>query len=244
MLIVRGKTLLTAIIIILMAAILVNIIPSAPQATQQTATLTAPTRGAPKLIIDAGHGGADGGAVSLSGVKESEINLKIAVKLDQIAGFLGHSAIMTRSSEEISYSSNADTIHRKKSEDQRNRIALINSVPGAYLISIHQNKYTDGGPSGAECLYAPTGGSKEIAEHIQALLVREIDSSNRRAAKRIPKSIYLMNHVNCPAVLIECGFLSNAREEALLTSDGYQLKMAAAIAAGFFSSFTGGTNES
>lgn len=202
------------------------------------------------LIIDAGHGGEDGGAVSPSGVKESEINLEIAMKLDQIMGFYGIQTVMTRTSEVLDYSAKSDTIREKKSEDQKSRLKLIMQTDRAILISIHQNKYPDTSPFGAQALYAPTNGSKEFAEYMQKALVAALNPKNRRSAAKVPANILLMNHIKCPAILIECGFLSNREEEKLLKSDAYRLKVAAVIAAGFLYNqnslvdiYAGGTNE-
>lgn len=202
------------------------------------------------VVIDAGHGGADGGAISLSGAKESTINLDIAQRLELILAFYGKQVVMTRNSEDLDYSKNSDTIRKKKAEDQNRRLELIHSVQNAVLISIHQNIYPDSGPSGAQVLYAPTSGSKEFAVLMQQRLVDSLDSQNRRTAAQIPVSILLMNNITCPAVLVECGFLSNYNEEKLLLSDSYRLKVAAVIAASYLgnensltNTNTGGTNE-
>lgn len=202
------------------------------------------------LIIDAGHGGEDGGAISLSGVKESEVNLAIAAKLDQIIAFFGVPTIMTRYSEELHYSEKSDTIREKKAEDQNKRLQLINGINNAVLISIHQNKFPDGSPFGAQVLFSPTNGSKEFANYMQTLLISSLNTKNRRSASKVPNNILLMNHVKCPAILIECGFLSNAGEEKLLMTDAYRLKIAAVIAAGFLDNQqtlidinSGGTHE-
>lgn len=203
------------------------------------------------LIIDAGHGGADGGAVSLTGVKESEINLDIAQKLELILVFFGERPVMTRNSENLNYSDKADTIREKKAEDQNRRLQLINGSENAVLISIHQNTYPGGSPSGAQVLYSPTNGSKEYAEYMQQLLIDKLNTKNRRTASKIPDNILLMTHIKCPAILIECGFISNVVEEQLLKTDTYQKKIATVIAAGFLYSrdglteiISGGTNES
>lgn len=202
------------------------------------------------LIIDAGHGGADGGAVSISGTKESEINLDIGVKLDQIMGFFGVQTIMTRNSETLEYSQKSDTIREKKAEDQQNRLQLINRIKNAVLISIHQNIFPDESPFGAQVLFAPTNGSKEFAEYMQALLINTLNPHNRRSASKVPNNILLMKHCSCTAILIECGFLSNPQEEKLLNTDAYRLKIATAIAAGYLDNQDtlldinpGGTNE-
>jgi len=203
------------------------------------------------LIIDAGHGGADGGAISLSGAKESQINLEIALKLDQIMGFYGIESVLTRTSEVLDYSGKAHTIREKKAEDQKRRIKLINETDNAVLISIHQNIFPDGSPSGAQVLYAATPGSEEFSEFMQKSLIGALNPQNRRTATRIPKSILLFSKISCPAILIECGFLSNAAEERLLRTDTYRLKVAAVIAAGYLCNkkalseiYSGGTNES
>ena len=140
---------------------------------------------------------------------------------------------MTRTTEDLDYSEGSDTIREKKVEDQRRRLALINSTEHAVLLSIHQNTYPSGGPYGAQVLYAPTAGSKEFAERVQLLLVGALNNQNRRAAAQVPDSLLLMNHIKCPALLIECGFLSNPTEEKLLMTGDYRLKIAAVIAAGY-----------
>ncbi len=204
------------------------------------------------LIIDPGHGGEDGGAVSLSGAKESEINLDIALKLDQIMGFFGVQVVMTRDTEELDYSENANSIREKKVEDQNKRLRLINETENAALISIHQNKFPDESPFGAQVLFAPTDGSKAFAEYMQKAVINALNAKNRRAAAKVPSNVLLLNHIKCPAILIECGFLSNFEEERLLLTDEYKLKVAAVIAAGFIynqdtlidiNNVQGGTNE-
>jgi N-acetylmuramoyl-L-alanine amidase len=192
----------------------------------------APTPGI-TLVIVAGHGGEDGGATSPGGARESVINLDVARRLYQLMGFFGVDAVMTRTSEQIQYSEGAATVRARKAEDQKNRLSLIRATENAALISIHQNKYTSEGPFGAQALFAPTVGSEEFAQALQSLLASALNPGNYRAAAKIQDSIYLMNNVSCPAILIECGFLSNPREEALLQTDAYRLKIAAVIAAGF-----------
>ncbi len=204
------------------------------KAKTAAAALTAPV--GTTLIIDAGHGGADGGAVSISGVKESEINLEIALKLDQIMGFYGVQTILTRNSETLNYSEKANTIRAKKVEDQNKRLRLINETDNAVLISIHQNTYPNSSPFGAQVLYAVTDGSREFADYLQNMLINALNTRNRRSASRVPKSVMLFNHIHCPALLIECGFLSNSEEERLLKTDSYRLKIAAVIAAGYLAS--------
>ncbi len=185
------------------------------------------------LVIDAGHGGEDGGATTDDGVCESEINIAIAHKLNAIAGLLGVGTVMTRESETIDYPEEADTIAKKKVYDQKARVSLINSIDDAVLISIHQNKYPDARPSGAQALYGKADGSQELGELIHENLIQNLCPENRRVAAPISDSIYLMQNISCPAVLVECGFLSNPDEAALLQTTDYQLKLAVCIMASY-----------
>ena len=184
------------------------------------------------LVIDPGHGGEDGGAVSLTGAYESSINLSIALKAEQLAAFFGLPPVMTRTSEDIEYPTDATTIRAKKVADQKNRVALIESVENALLISIHQNKYTTSRPYGGQVFYAATDGSEIFGEYIQQRLFENTDAGNRKTAVKIPDSIYLMNAIDCPGILVECGFLSNNVEAQLLEQDDYQKRMALIIIGG------------
>lgn len=187
------------------------------------------------LVIDAGHGGEDGGAVSVTGVPESQINLAIACKLEDILALYGVAPQMLRREDISLHDSDASTLREKKVSDLHNRVSLIEGAENPLLISIHQNSYPEARYHGSQVFYAPTKGSKEAAEHIQQALAAGLDPQNTRAAKQIPDSVYLMNHITCPAVLIECGFLTNPEEEALLRQDSYQRKIAAVLASAVLS---------
>jgi N-acetylmuramoyl-L-alanine amidase len=191
------------------------------------------------LIVDPGHGGEDGGAVSENGLVESGVNLDIAKRVDALAAFFGVRTVMTRESEAIEYSANASTTRMRKTEDQHARLALIRASDSAVFLSIHQNQYPKPGPFGAQVLYAGTPGSAEFGNTMQTALTGALNPSNRRAASRIEDNIFLMNHIDCPAVLVECAFLSNPTEEALLKTELYRLKLAAVITAGFLQSRAG-----
>lgn len=182
------------------------------------------------LVLDAGHGGEDGGAVSLTGVPESGINLAIVLKLDQILGLYGQTPVVLRTSDISLHDESAGTLREKKVSDLHNRVSAVESVENAVLLSVHQNTFTNQKYHGAQVFFAPTDGSEALAVHIQEGLRTVLDLENARQAKPIPDTVYLMNHISCPGILIECGFLSNPEEEALLRSDGYQTKLAAAMA--------------
>ena len=186
---------------------------------------------AEQLIIDAGHGGEDGGAVSLSGVAESGINLAIALRLDQLLGLYGTAPILLRSDDRSLHDSDAQTLREKKVSDLHNRVNVIESHPGATLISIHQNTFQNQKYHGAQVFYSPTPNSQPLAALAQELLRQTLDPSNERVPAQIPESVYLMNHISCRAILVECGFLSNPEEDRLLQSEAYQRKISAALAA-------------
>lgn len=182
------------------------------------------------LVLDAGHGGEDGGAVSATGSKESDINLSIVLKIDQLVGFCGISAVLTREDDRSIHDASAETLREKKLSDIHNRVSLIDSIDHAVLLSVHQNSYQDPRYSGAQVFYGSAEGSQNWGEQTQELLRRALDAGNDRAAKQIPDTVYLMNHISCPAILVECGFMSNGEEASLLLTTEYQKKVAAALA--------------
>ena len=184
-----------------------------------------------QIIIDPGHGGADGGAAGVTGVQEAPINLAVARKLRLVLALCGVDALMTRTDETTLADPEAQTISAKKVTDIKNRVAFINQVPGGLLVSIHQNMYTQSQYSGAQVFWSPTQHSQDLAEYTQTVLRQALNPDNRRMAKQAEAGIYLMNHITCPGVLVECGFLSNPAEEQLLAREDYQTRLAAAIAA-------------
>lgn len=204
----------------------------------QSTTAVAPimTGKADTLILDAGHGGEDGGAVSITGVPESQMNLAIVLKMDDILAFYGTSPILLRTEDVSLHDSTAVTLREKKVSDLKNRVAAIQAAGNATLISIHQNSYPDGRYHGAQVFYAPTDGSMELAQHIQNAFKASLQPDNNRERKLIPDTVYLMNHITCRAVLVECGFLTNPEEEVRIRDDGYQRKLAALLSSAWLTS--------
>ena len=186
-------------------------------------------RAAP-LILDAGHGGEDGGAVSVTGAPESRINLEIVQRLRDTLALYGVDPVVLREADVSLHDPEASTLREKKRSDLKNRVRTVEAVEGGTLLSIHQNSYPGSQYRGAQAFYAPTGGSRELAEQVQTALREKLQPDNSRQAKPVPESVYLMNHVSCPAVLVECGFLTNPEEEALLRDGGYQKQLAAVLA--------------
>lgn len=195
--------------------------------------------GAAVLILDAGHGGEDGGAVSLSGVAESGINLAIVKKLDGLAGLYGVPAVLTRAEDCSLADESAATLREKKRSDLQNRVALVNGIPNACLLSIHQNNFSSRSVSGAQVFYRDTDESARWAALTQEALRCAVNPENDRTAAVIPDSVYLLKNITCPAILVECGFLSNPTEEQKLLDEGYQSRLAAAIFSGYLFFFTG-----
>lgn len=181
------------------------------------------------LIIDPGHGGLDGGALSADGVKESEINLSIAQKLNALCHLYGIPTVMTRSDEVINYPSGAETISECKKADQEMRLSLIRDYPHGILFSIHQNYFPSERVNGVQVLYGHDEKSRELGELLQTALCSTLCPDCRRLAAEVEDNIYLMKHCGCVSALIECGFLSNPSESERLQTDSYQIKIASAL---------------
>lgn len=181
------------------------------------------------IVIDPGHGGEDGGATSCTGRMESNYNLEISRRLDDLMHLLGYQTVMTRTSD-VSIYTTGDTIARKKISDLKERVRIVNNTSNALLLSIHQNQFSDSRYSGAQVFYAKTDGSKELGQGLQTQLVASLNPGSNRKSKPV-SGVYLMENIRCTGVLIECGFLSNPQEEAKLRSGEYQKKLCCVIAA-------------
>ena len=180
------------------------------------------------VIIDAGHGGIDGGATSCSGVLESHINLQIAHVMDDLFQLLGYRTLMIRTTDESVYTE-GETIAAQKVSDLKNRVNVGNTTENAVYLSIHQNTFSDSRYGGAQVFYGQDKAGKTLADNLQKVLIDTLNPGSNRSIKKA-KGVYLMEHLTCTAVLIECGFLSNPEEEALLRSKNYQQKLCCVIA--------------
>lgn len=179
------------------------------------------------VVIDAGHGGIDGGAVSCTGVSESEINLNIALRLNDLMHLLGIETKMIRETD-MSVHTKGETIAAKKVSDLKNRVSITNRTSKAILISIHQNYFPDQKYAGAQVFYADPTISKILGISMQNALVTALNPASNRKAKQTD-NIYLLKNIINPGILIECGFLSNPQEEAKLRDPQYQKLLCAAI---------------
>lgn len=180
------------------------------------------------FIIDPGHGGVDGGATSCTGKLESAFNLEIGLRLRDLMHFLGYQTRIIRT-EDISVYTEGETIAAKKMSDLKERARICNSTDGAILLSIHQNTFPESKYSGSQVFYAGTEHSEAMAKALQKNLIATLNPGNNRNAKQA-KGVYLMEHISCPGILIECGFLSNPEEETKLRSAEYQKELCCVIA--------------
>jgi N-acetylmuramoyl-L-alanine amidase len=167
----------------------------------------------------------DGGATSCSGVLESHTNLQIALRLEDLFHLLGHDTKMIRRTD-ISVYTEGESIAAKKVSDLKQRVKLVNETSGAILISIHQNYFSDSRYSGAQVFY----GNHDKAEALAAVLQQGFSTTGSTRSSKHAKGIYLLENVTCPAVLVECGFLSNPAEDRYLQSPEYQKIICCVIA--------------
>ncbi len=186
-----------------------------------------------KVIIDAGHGGVDGGAVSNDGTCEKDINLQIALFLNEMLKMSGAETIMTRSTDVSIHDNTCETIRAKKVSDIHNRLKILSSNPDYLFVSIHQNSFQDERYNGAQLFYSPNNGeSVELAKCLQNAFSTRLQKDNERQIKKCTTDVYLIYNAKTTAVLCECGFLSNKEELKKLKNPEYQKQVAFCIYSG------------
>ena len=183
------------------------------------------------LIIDPGHGGFDPGAVALDGTTESKINLAVGLQMEEMARLLGVETDMTRR-EDVSTESDANAaVRQRKNSDLKNRVEQINGISGGVLVSLHQNSLPQvPAVHGAQVFYSEVEDSRELAETVQSALNTVINDRNKEV-KAAGGGVYLLKNAKIPAILVECGFLSNGDETALLNTQAHQNRLALTILA-------------
>ena len=184
------------------------------------------------VVIDAGHGYPDGGAEALDGTLEKDLNLKIATFVQEFMEQGGVDVIVTRADDEGIFEKNADNIKQKKRSDIKNREKLMNGSNADIFISIHLNKFPEEKYSGPQVFHAKGEKSKSLAEFLQKRLNDDLMPEKNREIKQAGSEIYLLKKAEIPAVLVECGFMSNEKELALLKQEEYQKRVAWAIYCG------------
>ena len=185
------------------------------------------------VILDPGHGGEDGGALAADGTPEKTINLQIAKQLEPMLNACGYQTILLRESDSLIGDNSLPTIRQRKVSDIRRRLAMVEMNPDSLLISIHQNHFTDPKYDGAQVFYSGNDPqSRLLADCIQEAIVTRLQPKNTREIKQTGSNIYLLYHCKTPAVMVECGFLSNPAEAARLKDEAYQKEMAFSVLCG------------
>ncbi len=224
-------------IIFLSSAIVLAIFFSSANITDNSSPVSSTPLSNHTIILDAGHGSPDGGAVGQDGSIESELNLDIVLKLQKLLEASNCTVILTRSDENGIYESTAETIREQKVSDMKSRVDIANNSNAEIFVSIHMNKLEQSKYSGWQTFYKNKDDtSKKIAENIQTSLNYFIKKENSRVIKSI-SGIYLTKNVNIPLVIVECGFLSNEEENKLLQTDNYQNELAWSIYIGIMDYF-------
>ena len=199
--------------------------------TSQTATDDSGYSENSYILIDAGHGGVDGGAVGADGTQEKDINLLISQSLSDMVKVFGYEVRMTRSSDISLHDDSCDTIREKKVSDMKARLTLYNNA--ALTVSIHQNNFGSAQYSGTQLFYSANNtASQALGDAIRKSVVKLLQPKNTRELKKGSSDIYLLHKTTAPAVIVECGFLSNTAELVKLKTAEYQQQMAFAIMSG------------
>lgn len=184
------------------------------------------------VIIDAGHGGFDGGAVAEDGTVEKNINLNISLTISKLLKQSGFCVIMTRQADVSTDDNEAPENAFNKRNDLENRLQLMKDYPNAVFVSIHLNKFTTSSAYGSQVFYSDNDKAKALGDYIQHSIVRLIQHDNMRVNKKATSSTYLLHNATVPAVLVECGFLSNKEELLKLKDKKYQNQMAFSVYCG------------
>lgn len=192
-------------------------------------TATPPVVDKDVFVLDAGHGGMDGGAVGESGVMEKDINLSVTMYLKEMLEAKGKTVILTRDSDTSLHTTDSKKIRTQKRSDLAYRKKVLEEHAGGTFISIHMNKFEQSKYRGAQVFYADNENSRILGEKIQKSLKEGLADGNNRVAKTIPNTVFILKGVQSRAVVVECGFLSNPEEEKLLATEEYQKKLAQCI---------------
>ena len=191
------------------------------------------------VIIDAGHGGVDGGTSADDGTLEKDLNLQIALKLNDVLNSMGVETVLIRTEDISIHDDTATTIRQKKVSDLKNRLKIINSAQDSVFVSIHQNHFGQSRYRGTQIFYSKNNPlSSSLAEKIRMPVISYLQKNNTREIKQSGSEIYLLHHAQIPSVMVECGFLSNTEEANNLKNENYQRKLAFLIAIGIIDYFT------
>ena len=179
------------------------------------------------VVIDAGHGGFDGGAVAIDKSAEKDLNLEYALALERILSDMGIDTVMTRSDD----TALAESGENRKARDLKKRLEIASEKENCLFVSIHMNKFSDERVKGATVYYSPNhADGRSIAESIMEMLENNLPEAGKRPIKEADSSIYILKRITCPAILFECGFISNSEELCRLKDAEYKEKLMTALA--------------
>ena len=182
------------------------------------------------VVLDAGHGGEDGGAIGKNGVLEKDLNLSLAKRIGTELEKQGVSVVYTRTEDILLYDKNADYKNKKKALDLAARVKIAQDTQNSIFVSIHMNSFSETRYSGLQIYYSKNNElSKDLAASIQSAVRSNLQPQNERKATMATNRIYILDRLYCPAILIECGFISNVEECRLLCTDVYQNELSKII---------------
>ena len=219
----RKQLLSAAIILLCLSVFLFLMLRSTRRITLETA---APVRTLPPVLIDPGHGGEDGGAVS------GDVLENVSHDVADLLRLCGYTVSMTRDTDDA-LTNEGEDVRKRKYNDMKMRLDLYNATPDNVVVSIHQNKFDAAASHGAQVFYSPNHpNSAVLAEALRKSVTGMLQPDNTRTCKTAGKEIFLLKNARVPAVIVECGFISNRQERELLVTDDYQKQLALAIVAG------------
>lgn len=200
--------------------------------TDSALPASADTSDKPVIVLDAGHGGLDSGAVGKNGTLEKDVNLSVVKRLQQLLELSGFRTVLTRSEDISVYDAGVEGIRNQKLSDMDNRLELIQSYPDSIFLCIHQNNFTDPAYFGGQMFYNNNNpGNRTLAQLMQNRFA-QLQPGNDREIKLTGDELYLLKSNKNPSLMIECGFLSNPDEEAKLSTTEYQQQLAFTIYSG------------
>lgn len=175
------------------------------------------------IVLDPGHGGEDGGTIGVNGIYEKELNLEVSGTLAAILRFAGYEVIETRTEDILLYDRSVDYMGRKKVLDLAARLSIAQAAMPDIFVGIHMNAFPQEKYSGLTVYYSKNHPSSyDAAAGLQSAVKSALQPDNNRAIKAAGSNIYLLDRLECPAVLIECGFLSNPEECEKLSTEEYR----------------------
>ena len=182
------------------------------------------------VVIDCGHGGPDGGAVGADGTAEKDINLALGFALKALLEQNGYSVVMTRKDDNFICDDHSASLREQNVSDHHNRLAVAEKYKNSVFVSLHMNKFSDARYWGAQLFYSPNhADSKVLSALIRERIIAFVQQGNSRELKEMDSSVYIIYHATHPALLLECGFMSNREELEKFKTEKYRSKFAFSV---------------